>query len=203
MKNTTNSKLKSYSNTTLFSDFEIICFFILSKYLAVFNFWMPNISVSNVWTLVLWRLESPCDFSPKVCFLTINTIFRNTHTTDSIRFYFQNFRCIGVYQPRKLNEKSFTYACKILPISTWVLSFFPLLPILFQKMGRFGLECRTRTCTIINADKNGDPIPVHPKEKLVGVIWIICIVLFVVNVAVYIKVKVMHLLEALYYVQIL
>ena len=98
-----------------------------------------------------------------------------------------------------MNEKGFTYACKILPVSTWVLSFFPLLPILFQKMGRFGLECRTRTCTIINADENGDPSPVHPKEKLVGAIWIICIVLIVVNVAVYIKVKVMYLLEAFYY----
>ena len=64
-------------------------------------------------------------------------------------------------------------------------------------MGRFGFECRTRSCTIINADENGDPSPVHPKEKLVGAIWIICIVLFVVNVAVYIKVKVMYLLEAL------
>ena len=91
-----------------------------------------------------------------------------------------------------MNEKGFTYACKILPVSTWVLSFFPLLPILFQKMGRFGFECRTRSCTIINADENGDPSPVHPKEKLVGAIWIICIVLFVVNVAVYIKVKVMN-----------
>ena len=59
-------------------------------------------------------------------------------------------------------------------------------------MGRFGFECRTRSCTIINADENGDPSPVHPKEKLVGAIWIICIVLFVVNVAVYIKVKVMN-----------
>ena len=161
---------------------------------------MSNISIHRIWTLVLWCLESSCNFSLKVCFRTINTIFSNTYTTDIMRFHFQNFRCIGVYQPRKLNEKSFTYACKILPISTWVLSFFPLLPILFKIWGRFGLECRTRTCTVINADENGDPSPVHPKEKLVKGIWIICIVLFVVNVAVYIKVKVMYLLEPLYYV---
>ena len=160
---------------------------------------MSTVSICNVWTLVLWCLESTFNFSLEVCFSTLNTIFGNgkTLTINSIGFYFEIYRCIGVYQPRKLNEKSFTYACKILPISTWVLSFLPLLPILFQKVGRFGLECKSRACTIINADEHGEPTKVHPKTKIGGAIIIICFVLLFVNVAVYIKVKVMRGLKTL------
>ena len=72
----------------------------------------------------------------------------------------------------------------------WVLSFLPLLPILLGKMGQFGLECKTRVCTMINADQKGDPTPTHPKDKIGIALIMVAILLLALNLAIYMKVRV-------------
>ena len=41
-----------------------------------------------------------------------------------------------------------------------------MLPTLFGGFGLYGLECKTRKCTVINMDPEGNPTSVNPKVSL-------------------------------------
>ena len=76
------------------------------------------------------------------------------------------FRCIGVYFPTKLKSRKFRASCKFIIALAWLLSYVPMVPGLFGAFGLYGLECKTRKCTVININPDGTPTSVNPKESL-------------------------------------
>lgn len=89
-----------------------------------------------------------------------------------------------------MNEDRFQHACKVLPIFAWVLSYLPLIPILSKQYGQFGFECKTRMCIVINMNSDQTPTSRHPKDTIGLAIILIAILLIMLNVTTYLKVKV-------------
>ena len=80
---------------------------------------------------------------------------------------------------------------KIIIALAWILSFIPMLPTSFGAIGRFGLECKTRKCTSINMNYDGEPSALDPKAS-VGVYTMVvaCILLATLNGAIYYRLMV-------------
>ena len=55
------------------------------------------------------------------------------------------------------------------------------------KFGRFGLECKTRKCTPINMDEDGNPTSVNPKYVGRWVVYIAGSCLITFNSLIYFK----------------
>ena len=49
---------------------------------------------------------------------------------------------------------------------SWMLSIIPMIPTSFGGFGLYGLECKTRKCTVINMDPDGTPSSINPKVSL-------------------------------------
>ena len=76
-------------------------------------------------------------------------------------------RCIGVFKPNKLKSKRIRLYTKLIIALAWMLAYVPMLPSLFGEFGFYGLECKTRKCTVINMDyRTETPTSVNPKSKL-------------------------------------
>ena len=71
-----------------------------------------------------------------------------------------------VYSPLKLTHKNIRTKIKITIVLAWILALTPLVPTAFGLFGRYGLECKTRKCTPINMDYDGNPMAVDPKASL-------------------------------------
>ena len=48
---------------------------------------------------------------------------------------------------------------------SWLIAFIPMLPTSFGAFGRYGLECKTRKCTVINMAYDGNPSILNPKAS--------------------------------------
>ena len=71
-------------------------------------------------------------------------------------------RCFAVFFPWKTSNISFNYVCRITPLINWILSILAVLPTFLEKNGRFGLECRSFLCKIIDVDVEGNPTDFSP-----------------------------------------
>ena len=61
-----------------------------------------------------------------------------------------------------------------------MLALLPLVPVSFGGFGRFGLECKTRKCTVINMGTDGNPTSINPKAN-VGVYSLIVAVILIIG----------------------
>ena len=98
-------------------------------------------------------------------------------------------RCIAVCFPNTFRSNKFQLASKLVPPTIVLLGLLNLLPILLHKNGRFGFECKTFTCRVINVDKNGDPISTDPFAVFSGMIMIFGILLMIMNIGTFLRVR--------------
>jgi len=73
-------------------------------------------------------------------------------------------RCFVVFFPWNITNKKFKYACRIWPVLSWIISFLAMLKPLLGKYGRFGLECRSFLCKLIDVDFNGNTTHFDPMK---------------------------------------
>ena len=99
------------------------------------------------------------------------------------------FRFIAVTFPNISQTNRFQRACKIAPPTIVILGLFNLLPILTRYNGRFGFECKTFTCRVVNVDVNGEPISTDPFAVFSGIIMLCGIFLMILNIATYAQVR--------------
>ena len=118
----------------------------------------------------------------------------NTKSHSLSIMAFHRHRTIGIYYPSRLNETGFRKKCKMIIILAWLLAILPMVPTAFQKFGRYGLECKTRKCTVINMDVDEYPTSVNPKRQLGS--WtpvIAATLLLVFNGLIYLRLRVKRL----------
>ena len=48
----------------------------------------------------------------------------------------------------------------------WCLAILPMVPSAFNAFGKYGLECKTRKCTYINLDPDGNPTTSNAKNEV-------------------------------------
>ena len=85
------------------------------------------------------------------------------------KYFSYLYRCIGVFFPTELSNRTqrFKRLCNSIIAFAWLLAYVPMLPTLFGAFGRYGLECKTRKCTVINiVDDYGTPLGMNPKTDL-------------------------------------
>ena len=92
-------------------------------------------------------------------------------------------RCFAVYFPMKVRSIKFKYACKVLPIMGWIISFIALIPTLAGKFGRFGLECKSFRCQIIDIGEDREATKLSPLKCYSGTILSCGILMFLFNVS--------------------
>ena len=115
------------------------------------------------------------------------------HLDKKMIFYlvlFYKNRCCALYFPEKVDDKSFQYARKIVPLSGWVLSFAVFSPTLSDKSGQFGVECKSLLCRWIMIDEENKPTNYDPEKPGLILVLICAVFMVVLNVATYIKVSV-------------
>ena len=98
-------------------------------------------------------------------------------------------RFIAVCFPNIFKSNKFQIASKLVPPTIVCLGLLNLLPILLQKNGRFGFECKTFTCRVINVDENGDPISTDPFTVFSGIIMIFGILMMILNIGTFLRVR--------------
>ena len=78
---------------------------------------------------------------------------------------------------------------KLIPISTWIVTYLLIMPTLLHKYGMFDLECRSMTCKMISINGDGEKIKFGPEQLFGGISVIIGITLFFLNIALYRQVR--------------
>lgn len=96
-------------------------------------------------------------------------------------------RCVAVYFPRKTKSLVFQRSCIILPIMTWVSTVLLLLPTLFRQYGRFGLECGSFRCELMNIGT--DLMLVTPRQFWAVLLGLNGLLLFPLNAGTYYQVS--------------
>ena len=102
-----------------------------------------------------------------------------------------------VYFPDK-SDRIFTRRNSKMAIAIcWIVPVLILLPSLTGKWGKHALDCKTRGCTIIDHDRNGEKNGLPFKKFLLAVgISFPTFVLIVANTMIYIKVnKIIRIFE--------
>ena len=102
-----------------------------------------------------------------------------------------------VYFPDK-SDRIFTRRNSKMAIAIcWIVPVLILLPSLTGKWGKHALDCKTRGCTIIDHDRNGEKNGLPFKKFLLAVgVSFPTFVLIVANTMIYIKVnKIIRLFE--------
>ena len=83
----------------------------------------------------------------------------------------------------------FLRARKLVPISTWIVTYLLMVPTLSNKYGTIDLECKTMACKMISVDEDGNTIPFGPEKFFSGIIVVIGIILIFLNIALYCQVR--------------
>ena len=100
-------------------------------------------------------------------------------------------RCIGIYFPMKMQDKPFRNKLNIFIVSAWILAFAPHIPVISKSVNRYGLECKTRKCTVLPIDYYGCPSVTNIKIKTGELTALTCIVLLIVlNGSIYLQLRV-------------
>ena len=83
----------------------------------------------------------------------------------------------------------FLRARKLVPISTWIVTYLLMVPTLSDKYGTIDLEYKTMACKIISVDEDDKTIPFGPEKFFSVIVVIIGIILIFLNIALYCQVK--------------
>ena len=103
-------------------------------------------------------------------------------------------RMIGVFYNSITNDPSFRRGCKLAIVVAWLFALVPMVPGAFKQFGRYGLECKTRKCTLINMDTDGDPTKLNPKAELGRWSPVVAgVFLIVFNVATVVRLRVRYI----------
>ena len=103
-------------------------------------------------------------------------------------------RMIGVFYNSITNDPSFRRGCKLVIVVAWLFALVPMVPGAFKQFGRYGLECKTRKCTLINMDMYGDPTKLNPKAELGRWSPVVAgVFLIVFNVATVVRLRVRYI----------
>ena len=91
-------------------------------------------------------------------------------------------RCFVVFFPWYITKREFKYACRIWPVLNWIISILAMMQPLRGQYGRFGLECRSFICKLIDVDYNGNPTQFEPM-RIYFITVILCgIIMLLLNV---------------------
>ena len=127
---------------------------------------MPGVSLLLLWTLYGYVVESCSHFRNQVKFWELH-YFIIVLAVVLYLIYELLSRCVGVFKPNKLKSKRIRLYTKLIIALAWMLAYVPMLPGLFRAFGFYGLECKTRKCTVINMDYGTEtPTSVNPKKSL-------------------------------------
>ena len=89
-----------------------------------------------------------------------------------------------------MDDKGFQYASKIVPLSGWVGSLVFFSPILSDRYGQVGLECKSFICRWIMIDGDNKPTNYDPEGPGSVLVLIFGLFMVVLNIATYIRVSV-------------
>ena len=98
-------------------------------------------------------------------------------------------RLLVAYNPREYKKMNRKKQFWILPLLGWFISVIWLLPTLFGVFGQFGFECRTLKCRFINVNNDNVVTSFGPDRAFPLFIILLGVVLLVLNIATYIKLK--------------
>ena len=102
---------------------------------------------------------------------------------------FATLRVAGVWFPEKLKTEEFQLACKVVPISCWLLAALTLIPILSQQNGRFGFECKKFLCIIVDIDKDQNQLALHPIKIFMSIIVCAGVLSIALNIITFIQIS--------------
>ena len=71
----------------------------------------------------------------------------------------------------------------------WIIPFLFLVPTLYHKYGRFGLECRTMIPRIIPIDSGSNPTSTEPEWVLGSIMFIPGVLILVLNIVTYAQIS--------------
>lgn len=113
---------------------------------------------------------------------------RSSQVCPHLCFSSNNHRWVMIYFPNN-SDKIFTRRnSKILVVLCWLMPPLFLLPSLTRMWGRHGLECRSRSCTILS-----DSMGRSPKDFILVIgVTVPSIILLITNISIYTKVKVIR-----------
>lgn len=101
---------------------------------------------------------------PEACTITAFTSHALWILSALNRLGISVFRCFAVLFPMKTKHKILKYVCRTLPLFGWLISILSVLPTFFRQYGRFGLECRSFMCRLIDVDTEGNPTEFNPRH---------------------------------------
>ena len=104
-------------------------------------------------------------------------------------FGISTLRCIAICFPNIYHSNKFHLSCKIVPPSLVFLGILNNLPVLLRQNGRFGFECKTFTCRVINVNAEGEPILTDPWAVFSGIIIFSGVLLMIINIVTYAVVR--------------
>ena len=102
-------------------------------------------------------------------------------------------RAIGIFYNSAISNSGFRTLSKLMVALAWILALFPLVPGAFEKFGRYGVECKTRKCTVINMDSNDNVTTLNPKRELGRWCLVLTsILLLSLNIAIVLRLRVSY-----------
>ena len=125
------------------------------------------------------------------CLFKIKVLFVRVFVFHESLLY--DYRMIGIFNNSIIADREFRSGCKIVIALAWLLALLPMVPTAFKQFGRYGLECKTRKCTVINMGLDGNPTSVNPKLELGRWSPVIAgILLIAFNGAIVLRLRVSH-----------
>ena len=98
-------------------------------------------------------------------------------------------RYIAVFYPKITKKEGFQRSVILIPVMAWIIPFLFLVPTLIGKYGQFGLECKTLILRFIPININGNPTAIEPETFMSGVMGIVGILVFLLNIATYAQIS--------------
>jgi len=105
-------------------------------------------------------------------------------------YYVLFIRCFALYFPLKMKDKSFKYASRVVPIIGWVVAFLMFTPCFMDKYGHMAVECKSLLCRWISLDDENIPTGYEPEVYGTLMTIIVGVLMLILNVATYIRVRV-------------
>ena len=98
-------------------------------------------------------------------------------------------RCIALFYPYETKQPEFRRKTKFMIAMAWIIPFLFLVPTLYRKYGRFGLECRTMIPRIIPIDSSSNPTLTEPEWVLGSIMFIPGLLIIVLNIITYAQIS--------------
>ena len=100
-------------------------------------------------------------------------------------------RAIAVSFPRKLKNpySPLAHSKAILPLLAWIFSTILWIPTLTHHFGRFGVECKSFICKVINVDNENRSIHQGPEEIYAGLIILSFILVLILNIITFVQIR--------------